>query len=387
MDPMVRVAILSAALCTMASDMVIVPILDLLYGAFPDSNVTLVALTYTVAGFAFIPSSLLTPALCRRFNMKKLMMLGTILCIIGGGFGGMVTNIYYIVGMHFVEGVGAGFCANIIPIYIARLCKGEKDVMRMGALNGTAGTFLGLVATLLSGFMATRFGWKAAYYVYFIEIAVLILQAFFLPEGEPETNKNHPEKATLNARILRWLAEVFAFSLFINLMWTHQAGYLAEKGLGGADVSGVASACIQIGGFFASFTMAWLMQKAKQYHQNICFFLFTVAACLMLYSSLPVHFFAASLVWGVGQGLIYPYLWAQATLVSPDKASVSSIISWTTVAWYLAVGMTTIVYQPIAVIFHNGTSTFAMTVTMVAFVILFIYRLCMGTVERKMNII
>ena len=36
----VKIAILSASMCTMASDMVIVPILDLLYRAFPDTSQT-----------------------------------------------------------------------------------------------------------------------------------------------------------------------------------------------------------------------------------------------------------------------------------------------------------------------------------------------------------
>ena len=40
----VKIAILSASMCTMASDMVIVPILDLLYRAFPDTSQTIVGM-------------------------------------------------------------------------------------------------------------------------------------------------------------------------------------------------------------------------------------------------------------------------------------------------------------------------------------------------------
>ena len=89
----VKIAILSASMCTMASDMVIVPILDLLYRAFPDTSQTIVGMAYTIAGIAFIPASLLTPSLCKKYKMKSLMIGGTVLCMIGGGLGGIIHNI------------------------------------------------------------------------------------------------------------------------------------------------------------------------------------------------------------------------------------------------------------------------------------------------------
>ena len=388
---MVRAAILSAAMCTMASDMIIVPILDLLYSAFSEYSVTVVALAYNIAGFAFIPASLLTPYLCRKYSMRKLMLAGTLLCLIGGGLGGLSENLYYIIGMHFVEGIGAGFCTNIIPIYIARLCTDERDVLRMDAWNGTVGTLLGFLVTICSGQAASLFGWQKAYFVYFLELTVLFLQICFLPDTEPEKadveGNEELRGKTLTPRVLRWLAEVFVFALFINLMWTHQAGYLAENGLGGADVSGIASGIIQIGGFLASFAIAPVMQRVKTYYQNVSFALFILSAAVMLNAGTAIHFYIASMIWGLGQGLIYPYLWAEATLIAPNERTVSSVISWTTIGWYLAVGMTTIVYARIAAVFHNESSTFAMHVVLAAFVILSVYRFVAGSIEKRRGIL
>lgn len=386
----VRIAILAGAMCTIACDMVVVPILDLLYGAFPDSSPTVVAMAYTISGIAFIPASLATPRLCRKFSMRPLMLTGTLLCILGGGFGGSIHNLAYVIGMHFVEGIGAGICTNLIPIYIARLCREEQDILRMESLNGVVGTSSGLIATLLSGLAAARLGWQAAYLVYFLEIIIFLLQLFFLPDTVPEESpeKENPgqKNSFLNKRTGRWLAEVFAFALLINIMWTNQAEYLAESGLGSADIAGFASGCIQLGGMLSGFCMAWVMRRARNYHQNVCYFLFICALGLMLLSTKALHFYAASFIWGTGQGLIYPYMWAQATLIAPPGQA-AGLISWTTVAWYLAVGTTTLCYRPVALLFGNDTSTFALTFTLRAFVLLFLYRLVMSLWERKRNIV
>lgn len=361
-----------------------VPILDLLYKAFSNESVVLVGMAYTVAGFAFIPSSLFTPYLLRHFKIKNIMLTGTLLCMLGGGLGGLFKNIYFIIGMHGIEGAGAGLCANIIPIYIAKLCKSEDDILKMDSMNGAVGTGFGMISSVLSGQLAARFGWQSSYLVFFLAGAILVLQLFFLPDTVSQADDKGSEQAfgrALTPQIFKWLLEVFLFSLFINVMWTNQAGFLSENSLGGADTAGLASACIAGGGFFSAFAITYMIKKAKSYYQNVCYLLFIIALSVMLAGKSAGVFCFASFIWGLGQGLIYPYLWANATLISPNEAAISKVVSWTTVGWYLGVGMTTIVYRPIASIFNNESCTFAMEATRVFFVIFFIYRMVMGTME------
>ncbi len=382
----VKIAILSASMCTMASDMVIVPILDLLYRAFPDTSQTIVGMAYTIAGIAFIPASLLTPFLCKKYKMKSLMIGGTVLCMIGGGLGGIIHNIYYVILMHFIEGIGAGICTNLIPIYIAKLCANEKEITEMNAWNGVIGTFCGLIAALFSGMAAAAFGWQAAYYVFFVELIVLAMQILFLPGEEQilgESEQEQTQKTRMHGRQIRWVVEVFVIALLINIMWTNQSQYLAEKGLGGADTAGLASSCLQLGGMVSGFILAKVMQKTKSYHQNLVCLIFVLSLGMMLRSTSAGAFLAASFVWGIGQGLFYPYMFAEATLIADNEDEVAGLISWTTIGWYLAVGLTTICYRPVELIFHNNTSTFALTFTMVAFTVVFVYRIFMGTRERK----
>jgi Na+/melibiose symporter-like transporter len=96
-------------------------------------------------------------------------------------------------------------------------------------------------------------------------------------------------------------------------------------------------------------------------------------------------FYTGCLLWGIGQGLFYPYLWAHATMLCSDVKDASRLISLTTVSWYLAVGVTSFIYGGIAVLFQNDTHQFSFIVTLAAFVVLFLYRLLLGAYERKQD--
>ena len=212
------------------------------------------------------------------------------------------------------------------------------------------------------------------------------MQILFLPGEEQvlgESEQEQTQKTRMHGRQIRWVVEVFVIALLINIMWTNQSQYLAEKGLGGADTAGLASSCLQLGGMVSGFILAKVMQKTKSYHQNLVCLIFVLSLGMMLRSTSAGAFLTASFVWGIGQGLFYPYMFAEATLIADNEDEVAGLISWTTIGWYLAVGLTTICYRPVELIFHNNTSAFALTFTMVAFTVVFVYRIFMGTRERK----
>ncbi len=85
-----QIAILIAAWMTMASDMIITPILGDIGNAFPHASSLMTGMAYTIAGFAFIVASLITPRLCRRYSKRSLMLAGAFIAIICGGFGGLL---------------------------------------------------------------------------------------------------------------------------------------------------------------------------------------------------------------------------------------------------------------------------------------------------------
>jgi hypothetical protein len=124
-----------------------------------------------------------------------------------------------------------------------------------------------------------------------------------------------------------------------------------------------------------------LLKIARSYFQSVCSLIFVISLMFMLHAESIMIFYVCCLLWGIGQGMYYPYLWANATMLSIDTRDASGLISLTTVSWYLAVGVTSILYAGITVIFHNDTHSFSFIVSLVAFIILFVYRLLMGAIE------
>ena len=377
-----QIAILIAAWMTMACDMIITPILGDIGNAFPHASSLMTGMAYTIAGFAFIVASLITPRLCRRYSKRSLMLAGAFIAIICGGFGGIIMNLPFIIFMHFVEGFGAGICTNLIPSLIVDISEGEDEIVRLNALNGVIGTVAGFICSSLAGVVAVKWGWQSAYYLFFLGFIVFVWQIIFLPKTSLDEIKKEAPKEHMTARTWIWTIEVFIFSWLVNIMWTYLAVYIDEASIGDAGTAGFAFSLITATSFIGGFLMIPVTKRLKQYSMLFCCACWIISLLITLNAASAVMIYLGALVWGLGQGVVFPYMFANASLIAASNSETLTIC-WTTIAWYLAVGITTVLYAPIARIFHNPSGEFALKVELVGMVLYLVLVLLRAGMQRR----
>lgn len=379
----VKIAILIAAWITMASDMVITPILGNIMGAFPNVSPAWSAMAYNIAGFAFIAASLVTPYLCRKFTKRSLMLVCSVIAILTGGFGGIVANINYIIILHLIEGLAAGVCTNLIPSFIVDISSNDDEVVKLNSLNGVFGTVAGFICSSLAGVVATKYGWQSAYYIFFLGFLVFVWMLIFLPKTALEkAEEKSTEKIKVNGRTILWAIEVFIFSWLINIFWTFISTAIEETGVGSADVAGVTLSLVTVTSFVGGFLMIPFSKYLKNFAMHACIVFWVAALVIVLSAQSAALYYVAGLLWGIGQGVAFPYMYAKASLVA-RKGTETVAICLTTIGWYLGVGVTSILYAPIAAAFHTDSALFALKVELIGFVIYAVLATIRALSERK----
>ena len=110
----IKIALIVSSITTVCLTAVITPILANVQMSFPDVSPSVVNLTSTVPALLIIPAMLLAGKLGAVFSKKTVLIIGMIFFTAGGVCSGLVENIYFVIIMRAVTGVGAGLCSQTV---------------------------------------------------------------------------------------------------------------------------------------------------------------------------------------------------------------------------------------------------------------------------------
>lgn len=127
----------------------------------------------------------------KKYGLKKSLLIGTIIFLVGSIFSGLATSSLIILVSRAIEGLGAAF------LYVsgtALIVKAVPDKIRGLALGiNLASFYIGLtIAPFLGGFLSSNYGWQTIFY---IQIPFLILAIILIVYGIRKdwiTSKNEP---------------------------------------------------------------------------------------------------------------------------------------------------------------------------------------------------
>ncbi|WP_326512877.1 MFS transporter [Clostridium intestinale] len=149
---------------------------------------------YVVELISTIPSLFqMVAILIGRFMGKKIgyknnVLLGILLCGVGGIIPIFIKNIYVILFTRGVFGFGAGLITSTLITLIVYFFDGKTRSTMIGMQGGIGG--LGsLIATFIAGRLLI-YGWNVSFYTYFIAFIILGIFAAFVPS----VNKNENVK-------------------------------------------------------------------------------------------------------------------------------------------------------------------------------------------------
>lgn len=176
---------------------------------------------YVVELISTIPSLFqMVAILIGRFIGKKIgyknnVLLGILLCGVGGVIPIFIENIYVILFTRGVFGFGAGLIASTLLTLIVYFFDGKTRSTMIG-MQGSIGGLGSLIATFIAGRLLT-YGWNVSFYTYFIAFIILGVFAAFVPSVNTNenvktaTDKNKEDKISINTivKILGYAGMMF----------------------------------------------------------------------------------------------------------------------------------------------------------------------------------
>jgi MFS family permease len=137
--------------------------------------------TYLIAGAIMTP---ITGKLSDIYGRKKVLLIIMAVYVLGVSLGGFVTNIYEMLLVRIIQGIGMSMFPIAFGI-IRELFPRNKIAIGQGIITSmfATGAVIGLVA---GGHLIQNFGWQATFYsIIPISIALLVIIARFIHVKEP----------------------------------------------------------------------------------------------------------------------------------------------------------------------------------------------------------
>jgi len=149
--------------------------------------------TYLIAGAIMTP---ITGKLSDIYGRKKILLIIMIIYVIGVSLGGFVTNIYEMLGVRVIQGIGMSMFPIAFGI-IREIFPRNKLAIGQGIITSmfATGAVIGLVA---GGHLIQNFGWQATFFsIIPVSIAMVVIIFRFIHVKEPQLLKKDEK---INAR-------------------------------------------------------------------------------------------------------------------------------------------------------------------------------------------
>ena len=176
------VSILSLSLLTVMAGAAVAPALGVIRAYFADSNQLFVQMIISVPALFIVITNFIFPKLCRTFGAKTLVLLGLLLYTMGGCAAGIFDNIFLVLVMRALVGIGVGIIMPLSTGLLSYYFPPERQVGLMG-YSSAMNQMGGVIATLLSGLLA-NISWRASFLVYLMGLISIVLCLIYLPNDK-----------------------------------------------------------------------------------------------------------------------------------------------------------------------------------------------------------
>lgn len=266
---------------------------------FSDFPMTTVYLISTIPSFATLIFSLaIGPFVGRKVGYKPVAIVGYILFIVGGILPAFefVDNLYFILALRLLVGLGIGFLSFSNPMIIASF-EGQEQAKILGWAT-VASKLLLTIATQIGGWLGT-ISWRTAFFQYAMAALPLLLTIFFMQEPESSRGlgffgigtKNKVQKVEtvqektrirVGKTAIFWIAFQSILLMLIFPAYTSVSIYTNALGYD-ATVSAIIITCYEIGGFIGALVFSSLLKILKRFYVPVFVSLVTIGFILMYF--------------------------------------------------------------------------------------------------------
>lgn len=320
--------ILSVAFVWLFEASAVSPILSDLAAEFPGTPIMKLQMVSTMPFITSIIFSILAGVLSKRFDKKKIIIVGLLIYGITGIFPSFAGSINQILVLRFLTGIGVGLILPLPNVIITEHYQGEKR-KRMLGLATSVSNLANVVNSVLIGFLLTL-GWRYCFYAFLLVLVVMVINIIGLPKSPPQKVQISKEDRS-NGSIKKIPAIVFVLALLMVLNWAvfqfnilNMAMFIVSQEIGSSWMIGLA---IAVPGFGSMISGALFPELHKRFQKYLVFaglFIYTIGFIILFNAHTYLILLLANVIVGFGSGVLVPYiLFVTSNKVSPEQKDIS----------------------------------------------------------------
>ncbi|HPJ02205.1 MAG TPA: MFS transporter [Candidatus Limiplasma sp.] len=342
-----KFTILSLSLITVLAAAAVSPALGLIAQHFSDADPLLIKLIVTLPGLSIIVSSLLVNLVIKKYESKRVALLGLIL-FTAGSAAGLVNNIYVMLVFRILLGAGVGLVMPLSTALIALYIDGKEHARLIGhsvAINNLGG----VIGTLLSGLLIS-FHWRHTFAIYLLGLVIIVMVVLFLPKAEIKRTTNGIPKQMLKA-ISPHLLSMFVVMVVLCVVPASFSMIATHYALVPAAVIGVLMSTMNLAAFLTGLIAARIVDFTRKYTQLFAGLLFVVSFLTMSATGSVVLSTLGLFGVGAGIGVMVSVLQSQIARRA-SKEYVTAAMAITTAVIYFGQFISPILIEAIQALFH-----------------------------------
>lgn len=252
-------AVLSVSFLTIMGTQVATPILGELGSYFEGAPETQIKLIYTVVSLASFFMSFITGTLIRR--KKETTLVGIACFVLGGVLCAFADHLALLILFRFITGVGIGLISPLSNSLISDLTEAGEQRSRYLSLAGMVAQMGSVLATVLSGFLAS-IHWRLAFSLYGIGIIGFFAVLFMVPKSAPAAKERVPHEKIPGSIWLLSLLNLM-FGMIFSSSFTNLSLHAASLGIATGQ-SGIAISMAALGAMlFCAFAPALMRRLGR----------------------------------------------------------------------------------------------------------------------------
>lgn len=327
------ITILSLSLLTVMAGAAVAPALDVIRQHFSDESRMLIQMIISIPALFIALTNLIFPALAGRFRAKGLLLTGLLLYVAGGCFAGLFDNIYALLAMRALVGVGVGIImpmsAGLLAFYYTR-DKQDKLMGYSSAMNQMGG----VIATLISGLLASL-SWRASFLVYLMGLLCIILTVIFLPNERIAGNKSRSGSRGVFRGYFPFISAMFIFMFTFFIYPSSFAIESAKDGILSTGAVTVIMAGMDFIAFAGGLSYVHIKKRMADKTRFLAPLLFTAGYALLFLFGGWVGSIIGSVFIGFANGLGIPLIISTASRKAGRTAG-TTVLPLVSMALYLA---------------------------------------------------
>lgn len=296
---------------TVLAGAAVAPALDEIAGNFPQVDPIFIKMLITIPAIMVIPFSMISHKLSEHFGKKRVLLIGLFLYFVGGCGGGLVSNIWLLLGSRAVLGMGMGIITPVSHALPSEFYTGKERVRVVGRMSAFI-TIGAAICSIAAGWLALL-SWRASFAVYAGSLPVALMVFLFLPlmKEEKKTGVHAEKKPSASTLPLKVWGLSFSMLLYMAVFYTFPLGialYLKESGLGDATLAGYLLALLSVVAFCIGLVFETCMNLFGRMLLPVVLFCMGLGYVLTSQATGTFMILAGGCLAGVGLGVLTPYI-------------------------------------------------------------------------------